>query len=444
MSAGADAIDAGVGRARPTFSVGTVLALVVLGAGLFLAVLWMLGNGVGLNNDRDNIAHGRAVGLNGYAGLARMAQAAGHPLRYTHDTPAARQPGLLIITPQQWVDGADIQKLIDAHCSYGPTLLIVPKWWAVPASIKRPGAQKGWVQLGEAQSPEWHDFQDAITLSIVKRTDPVARWVVPEGAPALTTRLPHPEAMQISDAFDEKDRPVLRPLVTAADGAVLAARPMDMPCLPEGLAVTANAHTPFPQTFVFEPDLMNNMALSTPQGAAMAEALVNAAMGRVPASTPITFDMSLAGQKRTPSLLTLAVTPPYLAATLALVLAALAAGWRAFCRFGPPLAPLRAIALGKSALVANAAALIRRAGRLHLLPGPYADGVRGRLIAALGLPQHADPAQSEAAIDRALHARAPDLPPFSATSAALRTARKPTDILRHAQTLHAIERTLTR
>jgi hypothetical protein len=119
-------------------------------------------------------------------------------------------------------------------------------------------------------------------------------------------------------------------------------------------------------------------------------------------------------------------------------------GWRAFQRFGPPTTQSRAIAFGKTALVANAAGLIRRSGRLHLLGAPYAALVRERLAQELGLPRHADALATEAAIDRALASRSPDTPPFSTTAAQLRSARRPAELLRAGQALHALERMLTR
>ena len=122
--------------------------------------------------------------------------------------------------------------------------------------------------------------------------------------------------------------------------------------------------------------------------------------------------------------------------------------WRAYHRFGPPVLVARSIAFGKRALIANAAGLLRRARRQHLLGGPYADAARERLVKALALPPRLDPAQAEAAIDRALTMRATAVAsagePFSAAAAELRGARKPRDMLRAAQRLHLLERTLLR
>ena len=158
----------------------------------------------------------------------------------------------------------------------------------------------------------------------------------------------------------------------------------------------------------------------------------------------ITFDLTLNGLARQANLLTLAFSPPYLAATLCLLLAALVALWREAARFGAPLAQGRAIAFGKRALVSNAAGLITRTRRLHLLPGRYVLATRERLARALGLPRLTDAAATGAAIDRALASRDQDSPSFTTTAQELAAARKEPAILAAAARLHALERMLTR
>lgn len=159
---------------------------------------------------------------------------------------------------------------------------------------------------------------------------------------------------------------------------------------------------------------------------------------------PVNFDLTLNGHARSANLLTLAFTPPFLAATICLLLAALAIGWRAFLRFGPPTRPDRAIAFGKRALVGNAAGLIRRARRLHLLGGPYIDRARDRLVRGLGLPRHAERSATDEAIDRALAARAPEATPFSTIADRLRSGHSAHEIVKAARELHALERKLVR
>jgi hypothetical protein len=94
----------------------------------------------------------------------------------------------------------------------------------------------------------------------------------------------------------------------------------------------------------------------------------------------------LLGIGKSKNLLRLAFDPPFLAMTLALLAALLLVGWQAFARFGPTVHRDRAIAIGKAALVDNAAALIRKAGKQVRLGGRYVDAIRERAVVAFGVP----------------------------------------------------------
>jgi hypothetical protein len=236
-------------------------------------------------------------------------------------------------------------------------------------------------------------------------------------------------------------------LVRDGNGQMLAGFVDDMgtyPMLDELADVTpgkADDDALYPLIVVAEPDLLNNWGMADRDRALLALALIDAALEGE--SGEVSFDLTLNGLARSANLLTLAFTPPFLAATLCLLIAAVAVGWRAFMRFGPPRVPARAIAFGKRALTANAAGLIRRTRRFHLVAAPYADRARERLARTLALPRQASAATAEAAIDRALAARGAGEGRFSAAAARLRQARTATDIVRSAQDLHALERTLT-
>jgi hypothetical protein len=197
-----------------------------------------------------------------------------------------------------------------------------------------------------------------------------------------------------------------------------------------------------PLVIVAEPDLLDNYGMAREENARLAMALV-AAMDES-RNQPVMFDLTLNGHARTSNLLTLAFTPPFLAATLCLLLAAIVIAWRAFLRFGPPRKTARAIAFGKRALVANSAGFVRRTRRLHLVTLPYADRARATLSRALGLARQPTPEQAERAIDRSLAARAPGAAPFSQIAARLRSASSVPQAVNAARELHALERKLKR
>jgi hypothetical protein len=426
------------------FSPRAVLALVLGGGLLFIAILWMVASGFDGGDNNDGGAHVGGKGLTGYAALAQLLEAGGIKVQRSRTRQGLRAAGLLVLTPTRNADPKELDRIITARRAIGPTLLIVPKWMALPirASKAYPAAKPGWVQMLGIDTPAWVNKVEALgSPEILFDKEPGASGRLWTGLGQ--DQLPAPDKpVQFLGGDD------LVALVRNGSGQFLAAYLDDGDYIE--LADSAGQYASdyaeeenrFPVTLVAEPDLLNNYGLADNRRAALALALVGAA--RNGADGPVLFDLTLPGHGAGKNLLTLAFTPPFLAATLCLLLAALVVGWRAFARFGPAKAAARAIAFGKTALVGNAAGLIRRARRLHLLGGPYADAARERLAKALALPARLDAAGAETAIDRALAARDATAAPFSTTAAALRAARKPRELIIAARDLHSLERILIR
>ena len=424
------------------FNPKVVLGMVVFGAAVFIALLWMIGAGMTQGSRNDGRAHVGSKGLTGYAALANLLEQEGHALRRVQALPLLKDPGLLVLTPPAYGEGKAIEKILDERRYVGPTVLVMPKWEAIPAKFLQLDAQDGWVVVSGTQSPDWvkdlGNYKVALKLA-GKEKGPAPRW---EGL-GQSGAMPDARVQAIVSDY-------VAPLVTDAAGNVLAGYWHDHGIYPD-LAAAADYAVEddedadeglFPLLIIADPDLLNNWGMADEGRMRTARELIRLADGEDRGT--INFDLTLNGFKRSPNLLTLAFQPPFLAATLCLLLAALVAGWRAFRRFGPALAEGRAIAFGKRALVANAAGLVRRSGRIHLLALPYAALLRDRLVRTLGLPRHAEPAETEAAIDRALAGRDADAKPFSHAAAQMRNARRASDLLRAGQALHDIERTLTR
>lgn len=423
------------------FSPRAALALILFGALVFVALLYMIGSGATGGSTNNGGGHAGGKGINGFAAFAGFVEKRGYAVRRLRDPAALDDPGLLVLTPPAGADGKEIDKIVQARRSVGPTLVITPKWSAVPVPTGTPGAKRGWVVLAGTAPPEWKGFLDDVGVTIGPMNGgKKAGWA----GSGIDGPLPDARLVQTGNGL------TLVPLVVGReDGRILAAYVADGSVYPglEHIAVRRppaadNEGDLYPVILVFEPDLFDNYGMANQANARLADRLVEAAV--VSSDRTVNFDMTLNGFTRAPNLLTLAFTPPFLAATLCLLLAAIATGWRAFLRFGPPRAGTRAIAFGKQALVANAAGLIRRSRRLHLITTPYATRARERLVQALALPRLADVAATEAAIDRALAARAPEATPFSAIAARLRAAHSTHDIMKAAQDLHALERTLIR
>lgn len=423
------------------FDPRVVLAMVLFGALVFVALLWMIGAGMTGGSTNDGGGHVGGKGLNGYAALSGYLERRGYSVRRTQNEGALDKPGLLVLTPEHFTEGEKIEGIVSKRRYIGPTLIISPKWRASPAPQQMKGAKPGWVVIGSAAPPEWRGFLDDIGVNVAQEGNGTgAGW----HADGMDGQLP--DAKQVLAATGES----LIPLVESRPGGrILAALVDDDGIYPklENMALSGDTGEGddkgrYPLVVVFEPDLLDNYGMAKPENARLAEKLFDAA-GQG-ANKQVTFDLTLNGHGRSANLLTLAFQPPYLAATLCLLIAALAAGWRAFLRFGPARKSGPAIAFGKRALVSNAAALVRRTRRLHLIGGPYAEHARERLARALALPRMADAEATEAAIDRALAGRRGDAPPFSVIAARLRAARGPWDMLRAAQELHSLERTLKR
>ena len=411
----------------PTFGLRAVLGLVVVGSLAFVAMLYAIGAGLtGGGNDGGSHALGR--GLNGFSALAAMAGKVGYDVTTVRDPGRLDDPGLLILTPPFDAKGAEIARVVAARRKVGPTLVVTPKWIAMPAGNQ---GKPGWTHLARAAPPTWQGFADDVSVSLASGK----RWRAGGRGGALAA----PRTVQSGRG------PGLVPLATAEDGRILAAFRSDAGYYPRlnhfaGAPVDAGGEDPelYPLIFVFEPDLLDNYGLADRETALFVLGLLREASdgGRL----PIVFDVTFNGLGRGRNLLTLAFAPPFLAATIALLLAALAAGWRAFVRFGPPRLAARPIAFGKTALVENSAGLIRRTGRIRLLGPPYAALVQQRSMRALGLP----PASGAEAIDAAQARRGGDGTRFSAIREALAAARKPHELLRQASALYAIERTFSR
>lgn len=428
------------GQGTPAFNPRVVLGLLLFGAIAFAATLYFIGAGETSRGPNDGGSHAAAKGLTGYAAIAEILEAEGHEVSLSRSPGALDGEALLILTPPAFADGEEIAELIGNRRYAGPTLLILPKWYAMEIPDVVPvEKEEGWVFLGGAGMPSWveaFEGQFATKLALGP-LDPAQGPHWQSGA--RRGALPDPTQVQtIADA-------TMIPLVTASNGNILVGYYDDggyYPVLDEAAGLPPADEEDLDTSrwnfmVVAEPDLFDNYGMADRERAALAHEIIDLAMEGE--DLPIVFDLTLNGLGRTQNLLTLAFAPPFLAATLCLALAMIVVAWRAFHRFGPPLAEARAIAFGKRRLVANGAAFILRTRRLHLLTGPYIETMRQRLAAALRLR-----GSDDETLDRAISTRLPDAPGFAESAAALREAARPNEILRAASALKSLERKLIR
>lgn len=403
--------------APPAFSRAGALALVAGGAALFLLMVWLIGSGSSVVNEgRAGEGHAAARGLNGYAGLVRLVEAQGRQVMRARSEAALDNYGLLVLTPPSFPDSTRLARVLAQRAAARqPTLVILPKWAAAPPPPDLPPAarakfKRGWVVLEGARALTWPaDLPAPFTLTHARAEVPpgeAPRW---EGL-GLAGQLPTREVLHF-------DKPSAKVLIRDGAGRALA---VEWP----GERVV----------FVADPDLLNNYGLADRARAALAVALI-ARLAAGAGEGPVIFDLTLNGFGGQENLLTLALRPPFLAATLCLLLALVLVGWRAFLRFGPPAAPAGPpIAFGKQQLIANSAGLILRARRFGLLAAPYGALVARRLAERLGLAR-AEPGAIDAALARRRAAGAGAGDAFSTRAARLAAARRPAEILAAAQAL---------
>ncbi|MEM7665098.1 MAG: DUF4350 domain-containing protein [Pseudomonadota bacterium] len=437
-------------RGGSPFGRKAVLGMVVIGFAAFFAMLYFLSVGDTGRKDSDGQAHAAANGLNGYSGLVQLLEAEGYEVSRSRLQSGLETGGLLVLTPPAYYDAEELTEILQKRAYIGPTLIIAPKWmtFGFPPDVPDEVTDKvrdGWIQLGSPWTPDWleeveapfavdaeiygarnyeefealEDDPEALAAAEAELAEQLKRRDTSWQGLSMSGKLPDPRIAGIEQAGD-KDV-----LVSDAAGRALAVSYW-------GADEFGYSDDTEQITVVVEPDLMNNYGVADADRAALAIALVQqAGYGQ---DYPVTFDLTLNGFGGSVNLLTLAFRPPFLAATLCLIVAMLIVGWRAFKRFGPPVASGPAIAFGKSQLVSNGAGLIMRAGRLRLLAEPYVDLSARRLADALGLVKP-DPQ----AIDTALAVRLPEEPSYSQRAANLRAATKPSEILRAAKALKELE-----
>ncbi|APE29309.1 DUF4350 domain-containing protein [Aurantiacibacter gangjinensis] len=418
-------------RANP-FRPGVVLGVLLVGVLAFLMILYALGQGWTGQDERDGGSHAAANGLNGYSGLVQLLRGTGSDVTFARNPTELDDYNLTIITPSLFADAEAIDEVIQNRRDFagGPTIIILPKWSAFePRQRDDVEIEDGWVVLGNASSPFW--FEEIGIFS-------GGEMAVGEtgGWQGLGTSGDLPDEEQVQALVSATDQ-VMTSLIVDDEGDVLVAELS--PAKPEDVNYDTYVND-WPIIVVFEPDLMNNYGMADRDRAALALSIIERAQDG--AALPVVFDLTLNGLGRSDNLLTLAFSPPFLAATLCLLLAALVVAWRGFRRFGPPVAEAPAMARGKEQLARNGASLLERVKRWHLLKQPYEDMIGRRVAASLGL-RIADTDAREAAIDDALDRRGHDGPPFSRLAADLRAADKPRDIIRAAKALRTFERTLT-
>ncbi|MGB7408698.1 MAG: DUF4350 domain-containing protein, partial [Pontixanthobacter sp.] len=298
-----------------------VFGLIAFGALAFFATLYFIGTNQTGGDINDGGAHAAGKGLTGFAAFADFLESEGHDVVVSRSKGGLDDYGLLVLTPPSYADAEDIDAILDDRLYQGPTMVILPKWDTLPLSyFESADAEDGWVQLYDARAPIWADELSghrALDVTLAGEKDGnVARWG------GLDTR------GQLPSGVIQSARGELTSLIFGSRGGTIVGyvgNDNDYPDLANanGVSTSDNDATYYmhPVIFVVDPDLINNYGFAQRANAEVAHRLVDMLVGDN--AQPVVFDLTLNGLGAQQNLLTLAFRPPFLAATLCLILALL-------------------------------------------------------------------------------------------------------------------------
>jgi hypothetical protein len=402
------AAGAGDGKnADSIFSPLAVALMLVIGILGFAGSLLLGAYAPDLRSGHNAGAHALSTAATGYAGIVELARATGRNPHIIRAEAGWDDEDLVVATPEHGT--VNMSKFLKARRGR-PTLIVLPKWDTVAD-----GRTSGWVNVAgllPAFDPAGV-LAPGVAMTVTRhRSGARMLRVVGPGTPSLVTSAPQPLQVVTS--------PALLPVLTDDAGRIVLG-------WINGTSIYVLA----------DPDLLNNHGIRRLDRARVALDLLdyvnaNGARG-------IGFDVTLNGLGRGRSPLKLAFEPPFLAMTLAIVVALALVGWQALVRFGPAQPPTRAIAFGKAALIDNSAMIVRKAGREGGLGTRYAALIRDRARAMFGVPAHLP----DDAVDRYLD-RLQGATTFTALVADAGDAKHPADMLAAAQALHQWQQEKTR
>ena len=382
------------------FNRGAMLLIIAIGTAAFIATLVLGAYAPDMRSGHDGGAHALSNGATGFSGLVRLAGETGRDPRIARSNGDLQTEDLTIITPEHgFVSLGDILGLRGEK----NTLLILPKW-----ESEADKGKGGWVRISgllPRQDPE-QTLAPAtpLTISRHKSQREALQTVGTDATPEMQFFAP-----RVVQTMANKD---LRPIVTDSEGRIILAQ-----LGKRGFYILA------------DPDLFNNHGMADERNARAALATLDYLNSSEDAG--IIFDVTTNGLGRSQSPLKLAFDPPFLAVTLTIFAAMLLAAIQALVRFGSPRRAERAIAFGKSALVDNSAALVRKAGREAQLGPRYVDVIRDRAAALFRLPANSSPDE----LDQRLEGLNPKRS-FEQLSAQTAGAQTRAELLEAAKSLH--------
>ena len=389
----------------------------------------------------DGGAHALSKSAVGFSGLVVLLNDIGRPATIARGdvAGAGMQNAIMILTIDHGDPTTDLSELATTRTFPGPVLEVLPKWETQPT------LHRGWVEK-----------------TGLRQVD-VDTWIGP-GPPPEAGQTSDSDAQKPADATADKNRPKIEfanvvgkarhvlhyagadaTSVQVATGEIenfrtFKSAPGWKPIIVDETGATVLAESERGSAFALsDPDLINNHGIADLDTARAGLYVLSA----VSPQGPVFFDVTLNGFERARSALKLMFQPPFLAATLCAIAAALLMIWHAAVRFGAARRVARELAMGKQVLADNQAGLIRMAHREHRMGGRYATVVRSLAARAVGAPRDLAGSALDAFLDR-LGEKGRTTERLSQLHAAAEQAGNNTELMDAAARLHRWRLEMTR
>ncbi len=347
------------------FNPKLMLFLVIIGVFSFGAFLTIAGFSQDLKSGNNGGRHAMSKSAIGYNGLMHLLKQNNHEVKLSRakSLPLNDYKYLRIIS----MDTGWVSKDFDKMELNSPTLIILPKW-----SVTNMPKHKGWVQKRNKPFPDTipvksiEKLLEKIDIKInIKRSDNENMKVNIRPVDYNFVLTPHTyynfEKLQIIEGKQ------ILPLLRAEEGILLAK------------VSERNIY------ILSDPDFMNTRALSARDRAQFAYNVLMSLQSQHN-SRGFIFDLSMHGFSKSRNLLKLALTPPFLSATLLLLAMGALAGWQAVSRFGDSATNKPDTVYGKYSIIENAASFIKMAGREYKMAPDYLALIKKKTCAKLAIP----------------------------------------------------------
>lgn len=399
---------------NPVFHLRTIALMILIGVFSFGAYIVLSGFADDLQSGNNGGQHALSKSSVGFGGIYHILQNNGYAVDISRDSSLdyTSDGALRIVSlPVSQYFRGDLDDIdLDS-----PTLIVLPKW----NTAKLP-QKKGFVQKRNAPSEpvlETRKVEMAIG-NVLKKPELTRTKSGTKISIKPQSRLGNKAAINIYN-FDQLQTLKADDLVDiiSSEQGIILGKVMDQPIY-----------------ILSDPDLLNTFGVGDAQRAKLGIDILQYVSFKSGTDSYL-FDLSLHGFSNSRNLIKLALTPPFLGVSLCLLAIAALISWQALMRFGAPARETREIALGKLALINNAARFIKRDGRESNFIDDYAK-LNAKLVAeAVNIPSGLGQTEMTARLDSySKHAKTDDN--WTKLAARSREADNNTDLMEKARDLY--------